>query len=581
MSLVRLENVTKTHEPHLILDGISWQVNAGERIGLIGANGTGKTTLFDIMVGVQQPTTGAVYRSKGLKVGYFRQISDLKGDTPVRVVMGDAFAEQRRLEVRMHELTEKMASATNDDELNKYLEQYDRFQHEHDVNGGYDYEYRIDSILRGLGFSEEDSQKPVGVLSGGEKSRASLARILLEKPDLILFDEPTNHLDVHAIEWLESFLRLDYSGTIVVISHDRYFLDRVTTKTVELRNHNIKEYKGSYSLYIELREVEMLTNIREWERQQKFIAKEEEFIRRNIAGQNTREAQGRRKRLARLERIEKLDNSARSMRLQTQTDKRSGNDVMYAIDLAKRFGDETLFEGVDFEVSRGDMLGIMGPNGAGKSTLFKMILGVQKPDAGEVIFGSNVEIGYLDQEHRDLDSGKRVQDEIWNVMPLNATIGDIRSYLAPFLFTGDDLEKRVGVLSGGERTRLTLAKLMLKKPNLLMLDEPTNHLDIPSREALENCLLDYDGTVILITHDRYLLSKLATKLVIFEPDSVIYWRYPYDDWEQHKAQQAADAKQANNPPPKPQAQPTSNQGNQSKKANQKGKKGKSKNRSSR
>ncbi|MBT3268907.1 ABC-F family ATP-binding cassette domain-containing protein [Candidatus Poribacteria bacterium] len=556
MSLLRVDSVTKTHDPPLILDGVSWQVTAGDRVGLIGANGTGKTTLLEIMAGVQEPTTGAVYTARGARIGYLRQIPDIGESDTVRDAMVAVFQDHHRLERRMQEATEEMAAATSESALNELLERYASLEAQHEHIGGYSYEHRINSILRGIGFDDGDFEKPLSVLSGGEKNRAALSRLLLQEPDVLLMDEPTNHLDINAIEWLESFLRLDYPGSYVVVSHDRYFLDKTTTKTVEVRSNRLHEYKGNYSAYLKQRAVDTLTNEREYEQQQKHIAKEEDFIRRHMASQRTREAQGRRKRLARLERVERPAAERRRMRLNTHFEGRSGENVIIATDLGKEYGDQLLFEDLSFDVSRGDTLGVMGPNGSGKTTLFRILMQQETATVGEARFGAALKVGYLDQEHRDLRTDRTVLNEIWSSMPGATPMQDVRAYLAPFLFQGDDIDKPVSVLSGGEKTRLALAKLLLGKPNLLLLDEPTNHLDIPSREALEDALLDCAATIVLISHDRYLLSKLATKLLVFGgDDGPLFWRYSYEEWELKKQEdterERAEKAEAKRPAPKP------------------------------
>lgn len=555
MSLLRVESVTKTHDPPLILDEVSWQISKGDRVGLIGANGTGKTTLLEIMARAQKPTTGEVYTARNTRIGYLRQVPDVgEGDT-VRDAMVAVFEEHHRLERQMEEASGQMATADSDAALEEFLDKYASLESRHEHIGGYSYEHRINSILRGLGFSDADFGKSLTVLSGGEKNRAALARLLLQQPDVLLMDEPTNHLDVDAIEWLESFLRLDYSGAYVVSSHDRYFLDRTTTKTVEVRHNKLWEYKGNYSTYLKQKAVNELTQGREYEQQQKHIANEEDFIRRHLAGQRTKEAQGRRTRLKRLERVERPDAERRRMRLRTGVDTRSGENVLMATDLGKEYDGQVLFEDLSFDVSRGDTLGVMGPNGSGKTTLFRILMEQETPTVGEVRRGAALKIGYLDQEHRDLREDRNVLNEVWSAMPASTSMQDVRAYLATFLFQTDDLEKPVSVLSGGEKTRLALAKLMLDKPNLLLLDEPTNHLDIPSREALEDALLAHPATIVLISHDRFLLAKLATKLLMFGPEGARFWRYSYEEWEQHKAEEGererAEKAEAKKPPPKP------------------------------
>jgi ATP-binding cassette, subfamily F, member 3 len=569
MSLLRVEGVTKTHDPPLILDDVSWNIAQGDRVALIGANGTGKTTLLEIMAGAQKPTLGAVYTSRDARVGYLRQIPDIGDAATVREAMIAVFEEHHRVERQMEQVTEKMAVAESDTALEELLERYATLEARHEHIGGYSYEHRINSILRGLGFGDGDFEKPLTVLSGGEKNRAALARLLLQEPDVLLMDEPTNHLDIAAIEWLESFLRLDYSGAYVVASHDRYFLDRTTTRTTEVRGGKLYDYKGNYSTYVHQRAVDSLTQERDYDRQQKHIANEEDFIRRHLAGQRTKEAQGRRKKLARMEMVDRPDSERRRMKLQTDVGGKSGQNVLIVTDLGKEYDDQVLFEDLSFDVQRGDTMGVMGPNGSGKTTLFRILMDQETPTVGEVRHGAALKVGYLDQEHRDLGEGKTVLNEMWSAMPGATPLRDVRAYLAPFLFQGDDVEKPVSALSGGEKTRLALAKLLLDKPNLLLLDEPTNHLDIPSREALEDALLAHPATIILISHDRFLLAKLSTKLLLFEEDGVRFWRYSYEEWE-HKKKEDADRERAEKvaakkPLPKPEPPKQSNKKRRKKK----------------
>ena len=374
---------------------------------------------------------------------------------------------------------------------------------------------RFNRILSGLGFTELDFNLPIRVLSGGQKSRATLAKLLLEAPDLLLFDEPTNHLDIKGIEWLENYLNVEYNGAVLVVSHDRYFLDKVVRKVWELAAHEIKIYRGNYTKYIETKKVEQLVDARAFKKQQAFIEHEEDFIRRNIAGQRTREAQGRRKKLARLERVEKPKPDAPTLKLNFTPATRGGNDILRCKEVGKAFGEKAIFKDLNFEVYRRDVVGIIGANGTGKTTFFRMILGDEAPTQGEMWVGPTLKFGYYTQELEGLNPDNEIIDEIWALRP-QQTQGEIRSFLAKFLFSGDDVFKQLGTLSGGEQSRVSLAKLLLANANVLLLDEPTNHLDIPAREALEAALSEYPATLFIISHDRYLLNNLATKLLIFD-----------------------------------------------------------------
>ena len=511
MSLIRLEHVTKLYDPDLILDDISVAIEHGDRIGLIGRNGTGKTTLIKIINGMLTNFKGKVVSAKGLHIGYLSQEPDLARDCTLRQEMLKVFEKQRALEDKMLLLAEEMETT----ETPHLLAEYARIQEQHEQLGGYDYEHEINRILGGLGFNELDFNLPIGVLSGGQKSRATLAKLLLEKPDLLLFDEPTNHLDINGIEWLENYLNIEYNGAVLVVSHDRYFLDKVVRKVWELEEHKIKIYRGNYSKYVETKNVEQLVGERAFKKQQAFIEHEEEFIRLNIAGQRTREAQGRRKRLARLERFEKPKSDAPTLKLNFTPETRGGNDILRCQNVGKTFGDKVVFTNLNFEVYRSDVIGIIGANGTGKTTLFRMILGDEAPTQGEMWLGPTLKLGHYTQELEGLNPDNEIINEIWALRP-KQTQGEIRSFLAKFLFSGDDVFKRIGNLSGGEQSRVLLAKLLLANANVLLLDEPTNHLDIPAREALEAALAEYPATLFIISHDRYLLNNFATKLLIFD-----------------------------------------------------------------
>ncbi len=511
MSLIRLENVTKLYDPDLILDDISVAIEHGDRIGLIGRNGTGKTTLIKIINGMLANFKGKVTPAKGLRIGYLSQEPDLARDCTLRQEMLKVFEKRRALEDKMLLLAEEMETQEAPDLLARYA----KIQEQHDRLGGYDYEHQINRILGGLGFDASDFNLPIQVLSGGQKSRATLAKLLLEAPDLLLFDEPTNHLDIKGIEWLENYLNIEYNGAVLVVSHDRYFLDKVVRKVWELAEHRITIYRGNYSKYVETKKVEQLVGERAFKKQQAFIEHEEDFIRRNIAGQRTREAQGRRKKLARLERVDKPKSDAPTIKLNFTPETRGGNDILRCKNVGKTFGDKTIFTDLNFEVYRRDVIGIIGANGTGKTTLFRMILGEEPATAGEMWVGPTLKFGYYAQELEGLNPDNEIIDEIWELCP-EQTHGEIRSFLAKFLFFGDDAFKRIGNLSGGEQSRVLLAKLLLANANVLLLDEPTNHLDIPAREALEAALAEYPATLFIISHDRYLLSNLATKLLIFD-----------------------------------------------------------------
>ena len=565
MSLIHLEHVTKLYDPDLILDDISVSIAPGDRIGLIGRNGTGKTTLIKIVGGMLLDFKGRVTSAKGLRIGYLSQEAEFEHDCTLRQEMLKVFDERRALEDEMLLLAEEMES--RDDA--SLLAQYARLQEKHERLGGYDYEAQINRILGGLGFSELDFNLPLRVLSGGQKSRAMLAKLLLEMPDLLLFDEPTNHLDINGIQWLENYLNTEYEGAVLVVSHDRYFLDKVIRKVWELEARRIKIYRGNYSKYVETREVERLVGERAFKKQQAFIAHEEEFIRLNIAGQRTREARGRRTKLARLQRVEKPKPDAPTFNLNFTPETRGGNDILRCQNVGKQFGEKVVFTGLACEVFRRDVIGIIGANGTGKTTLFRLILGDESPTEGELWVGETLKLGYYTQELEGLNLDNEIIDEIADLRP-RWTRGELRSFLARFLFIGDEVFKRVGDLSGGEQSRVLLAKLLLENANVLLLDEPTNHLDIPAREALESALAEYPATLFIISHDRYLLNALATKLLIFENGTASLFEGTYAEYEARQQRSVAvEEKHAEvSPQPRPKRAPTSKRKAKSKRKRQ-------------
>ncbi len=542
MSLVTINNITKSYDPDIILDDISVAIAPGDRIGLIGRNGCGKTTLLKIIAGLLTDIKGDVVVARGVRIGYLSQEPELDRECTLRQEMLKVFEERLALEDKMLILAEQMESQ----ETPQLLQEYSRLQEKHERLGGYDYEHRISRVLGGLGFHEQDFNLPVNVLSGGQKSRATLAKLLLEEPDLLLFDEPTNHLDINGIQWLENYLNTEYKGGVLVVSHDRYFLDKVVRKVWELADAEIKIYRGNYSKYLEIKNVERLVDSRAYKIQQAFIAQEQKFIDKNIAGQRTREAQGRRKRLERLEKVDKPKPDAPTVRLNFKQETRGGNDILRCHNVGKQFGDKVLFTDMNFEVDRGDVVGIIGPNGTGKTTLFRMILGQEKPTQGEMWVGPTLKFGYYTQELEGLNTDNEILEEVWELCP-EKTPFEVRSYLAKFLFSGDDVFKRIGNLSGGEQSRVQLAKLLLENANVLLLDEPTNHLDISAREALEKSLVQFPATLFIISHDRYLLNNLATKMLVFEVTKegtkTHFFNGNYAEYEAEQQQKLDDEKQ--------------------------------------
>lgn len=512
MAVLTVSNLGKSFGAEEIFSGISFSVSKNARIGLVGPNGVGKTTLLRILVGEENATEGMLQFTKGIRLGYLPQRAQLHSDKTLWQECVQVFDDLLLLQKELSSLEEQMSSgSTHSQEL---VETYGRLQQTFEFRGGYEYETRIHQMLTGLGFSKEDETRPVMQLSGGEKTRAFLAKVLLQAPDILLLDEPTNHLDIAAVEWLESFLK-DWHGAMMIVSHDRYFLDQVATSIYEM-TPALETYRGNYSAYLVQRTERYNRQLAEFEAQQEFIEKEEDYIRRNIAGQNTRLAKGRRKRLERMlaeSKITPPPSVRRKMHLRLVNADRSGELVLRTRNLEVGYADEgrSLFSAPDLLLKRKECAAIIGPNGSGKTTFLKTILEQIPAYAGEVILGASLQIGYFAQAHEGLVAERTLMDEISVVKP-QWLITEIRDYLATFLFTGEDVFKTVDLLSGGERGRLALAILALQGANLLLLDEPTNHLDLPSQEVLQTMLGDFDGTILLVSHDRYLIDALATQI---------------------------------------------------------------------
>jgi ATP-binding cassette subfamily F protein 3 len=511
--LFRLNDVFKSYGAQDVLRGASLQVNPGEHVGLVGRNGAGKTTLFRLVTGEESADRGDVVRVRGLRLGLLEQHVDFEPGTTVHEAALAAFGELQQIEHEMHQLEHRMAEATED--LEAVLSRYSDLQHEFERQGGFEYAARAEAILQGLGFERDTWTTPTEILSGGQKNRLGLARLLLAEPDVLLLDEPTNHLDVSAVEWLEEFLA-SYKSAYVIISHDRYFLDRACTRIVEIENGRAVSYNGNYSAFLVERDERREAQRRAFENQQQLIAKTEEFIRRNLAGQKTKQAKSRRKMLEKLERLDAVRPDQSSGNFNLQKVERTGTHVLIVKEAAIGYPDKLLADDITFILKRGECLGVIGPNGSGKTTFLKTVLGKIPQLAGEIRWGTNVTVGYYAQQLDDLDERNEIIMELRRVAPSTATAGELRSFLARFLFTGDDVYKHVRDLSGGEKGRLALAKLIYSRVNVLVLDEPTNHLDIPSREALEEALDAYDGTIITISHDRYFLDRVATQILALE-----------------------------------------------------------------
>jgi ATP-binding cassette subfamily F protein 3 len=513
--LFRLSEIQKSYSGNDVLRGVSFQINPNEKVGLVGRNGAGKTTVFRLITGEESPDDGDIIKINNLKIGLLQQHVDFSDSETVHTAALSAFQTLHDIEAEMRRLEKRMAEDVSDEILEKYAE----LQTEFEANDGFSYTARAEAILLGLGFTKEMWTLETRNLSGGQKNRLGMARLLLSNADILLLDEPTNHLDVQAVEWLENFLQT-YDKTYVIVSHDRYFLDRTARKIIEIEQGKAVTYKGNYSQFLVEREERREQQRREFENQQAYIAKTEEFIRRNLEGQKTKQAKSRRTQLARMDRIEAVASDKASGNFHLKKVERAGQNVLLVEDLAIGYGENALAKDINFTLTRGECLGIIGGNGTGKTTFLKTILGQIREIGGKIIWGAKTDIGYYSQNLEDLDDRNEVINELRRVAPL-AENGALRSFLARFLFVGEEVFKPVKALSGGEKGRLALAKLIYSDKNVLVLDEPTNHLDIPSREALENALDAYPGTILTVSHDRFFLDKVATQIFSFEEDGKI------------------------------------------------------------
>ena len=511
MSLLTAQNLGRSFGPVDIFDGINISIPHNARIAIVGSNGVGKTTLLRILAGEDEPTEGSLFRSRGLRVGYLPQEAVLETEGTLWGSCLVAFGELIDLGDELRQLEVQMQDPDCDPEI---LTRYGRLQHQFDMKDGYTYNNRIQQTLNGLGFDESDYQRPLQQLSGGQRTRARLARILLEDPDILLLDEPSNHLDINAVEWLEAYLR-DWSGAVVIVSHDRYFLDQ-TARVIWEMTPSLEVYRGNYTAYLHQRQERYTRRLAEYEAQTEYIEKQEDYIRKNLGSQNNNQARGRQRRLERLlqdSRLTAPKNHTRPMHLRLKTIGRSGDLVLRTYDLQVGYEDEghPLFTSPDLVLERGECVALIGPNGAGKTTFLKTILGQIPAFSGRTQLGASLKVGYFAQAHEDLDPTNDLIQEINTVAP-NMLPAEIRNYLARYGFQGEQVFDRVATLSGGERGRLALAKLALSDANLLLLDEPTNHLDLPTQEVLQNVLSDYPGTILLVSHDRYLIDALATQI---------------------------------------------------------------------
>ncbi|MBQ7336156.1 MAG: ABC-F family ATP-binding cassette domain-containing protein [Clostridia bacterium] len=553
MIAISVNDLSLSYGTAPVLEKVSFALEENDKLGIIGVNGCGKSTLFRLITGEQEPTAGEVYLSKGKTVGILTQDGafDFEGDTQtVLERMYQAFPALLQAEERLATLEAQLKTAS-ESVIREYTDLHDRFVRD----GGLEFRGRCASVLQKLGFDALAAAQPVSTLSGGQRTRLALAVQLSREPDILMLDEPTNHLDIETLAWLESFL-LSYKKCVMVISHDRYFLDKVTNKTLAIEHHRAKLYNGGYTKSMEQRRLDREIAERHWKNQQKEIARQVAYIAQQRAWNRERNiiaAESRQKMLDKMEKLERPQNAPRAIHMRFGEALASGNDVLQARELTMGFPGRTLFRDLSFLIKRGERVMIVGPNGCGKSTLIKLILGQLAPLSGRIEEGYHVEVGYYDQENQNLTFDNTVLDELWNAYPTK-TETEIRNTLGMFRFTGDEVFKEVSVLSGGERARLTLAKLMLSKMNLLVLDEPTNHLDIDSREALESALEQFDGTIITVSHDRYLIEKLATRILELHPGApfagdlldyqVDHPGTSYSEFRQYKALRIARAEGA-------------------------------------
>lgn len=538
MIVIGCKDIKKSFGIDDILKNVTFNINEGEKVGLIGANGEGKSTLFRILTRELSQDNGDLFIDKNKTIGYLSQHLALESYKTIYDELLNVFEDLLKLENKIKDLEVKMNEPydpAKEDYHNKLIKDYTTSQELYENRGGYTFRGEISRVLKGLGFTEEDFYKEIQVLSGGQKTRVALCKLLLIKPDILLLDEPTNHLDLEAIEWLEEYLK-NYKGTVLVISHDRFFLDSITTHTFELINGHINCYNAPYTKFLELRQKNYEAQLKAYNLQQTEIKRQEEIIERFRSfnrEKSIKAAESREKALARIERIDTPDRDKEASRIKFDTQIKSGNDVLYIENLSKAYGDKILFKDVNIDLKRGNKVALIGENGRGKTTLFKIILNKIQQDSGSVILGKNVFLGYYDQEQSNLNPESTIIDEIWDQFP-KMTATDIRTTLASFLFTGDEVFKKISLLSGGEKCRVNLLKLMLSKSNFLLLDEPTNHLDIMSREALEEAILSYDGTLIVISHDRYFLNKVIDKIYELEENGVKQYLGNYSYYTEKK-----------------------------------------------
>ena len=557
MILMQLNQLEKRFGAELILSNIKLEVQTNDRIAIVGRNGAGKSTLLKMMAGEMSYDSGEIFSPKETTIGYLAQNTGLQSDESIWNEMEKVFAHLKDLEKELRSMEADMADPNLIEDEKRYqqlLSDYDRKQEAFKTAGGYQYEADIKSVLNGLNFHDFDWSTSITTLSGGQKTRLALGKLLLTKPDVLILDEPTNHLDIDTLAWLENYLQ-GYDGAVVIVSHDRYFLDKIVNTVYEVAFQSSKRFTGNYSDYLKRKEADYDIEMKHFEKQQKEIEKMEDFIAKNIVRATTsKRAQSRRKQLEKMDRLEKPKDDNQSAKFSFQVAKKSGNDVLRLNDYAFRYNDSSsyLFDNLRLDLNRGDSVALVGPNGVGKTTLLKTIMGQLEASKGTKMVGTNVEIGYYDQEQTNLNPKKTVLQELWDDYPMKNE-KDIRTVLGNFLFSGEDVLKPVSALSGGEKARLSLAKLMMQQANFLVLDEPTNHLDLDSKEVLEAALVDYPGTILFVSHDRYFINKIATQVVEMLPEQTRVFLGDYDYYagkkqEEYELQQIEEAERIANEP---------------------------------
>lgn len=538
-------DINKTYGTDIILDDVSFSVEKGDRIGIVGPNGAGKTTLLSIIAGELEPTAGSVYIRSEYKLGYLKQKNHFVGNGTVIEEAQKMFTHLYEMEKEIDRL-QLLISDHNSETFEKDLENYSHLIEEYEKKGGLTYKSELNAVLNHMGFNEEDFKKNISTLSGGERTRLALSCMLLKKPDILMLDEPTNHLDLKMLAWLESYLK-NYQGTIIVVSHDRYFLDHLVNKIFDMQGTTLTEYRGNYSEFLVKRAERLEAMRREYEKQQREIAKQEEMIRRfkqHGTEHLAKRAQSREKRLAHMELLDKPDMKQAKIKVDFGQNYKSGGDVVRSEDLKKSFGERTLFDNVSLDIKKGERICIIGDNGIGKTTLLKILIGMEEPDSGYLKVGYNVDFGYYDQGQRLLDDNETVIGEMQNAYHLYGDT-EMRNLLGRFLFRGDDVFKVVGSLSGGEKAKLALLKLMLSGANTLVFDEPTNHLDIDSKEVIEEALLEFEGTTIIVSHDRYLLTKIPDRILELTEHGIVEYKGNFDYYLEKTAARESQGKATN------------------------------------